>query len=260
MPGTALPTGDPTVVGPGAESQRAAIVQAAASKWGIPASTLWGVYSVETGAGQDVKTSSTGAEGSFQFEPGTAATYNYPLTNATDLKTFAAQANGAAHYLSDLFAQTGSWDQAISDYNAGPAGPYQPKYVASVQSDGSGFKATQLSSSTWGAIAAVLGIVAPVAAGAGAFDAVVGALGLGGASDAAAGDAAGGAAAGGAAGGAGGYALKGLSDLSSLAKAGGIAALLVDPSFLFRALKVVGGLVLAYFALRQFAAAGGARA
>lgn len=56
-----------------------------------------------------------------------------------------------------------------------------------------------------------------------------------------------------------GYGLKSLSNLATLAKAGGIAALLVDPSFLWRMVKIVGGLALAYIGVRQLAGAGGIR-
>ena len=61
------------------------------------------------------------------------------------------------------------------------------------------------------------------------------------------------------AGGAAGYASKALSNLASLAKAGGIAALLVDPSFLWRMIKIVGGLALAYIGVKQLANVGGAK-
>lgn len=67
------------------------------------------------------------------------------------------------------------------------------------------------------------------------------------------------AAAGATAGSAAGYASKALSSLSTLAKAGGIAALLVDPSFLWRLVKIVGGLALAYLGIKQLATAGTAR-
>jgi hypothetical protein len=53
------------------------------------------------------------------------------------------------------------------------------------------------------------------------------------------------------------YASKALSTLSGLVKVGGIAALLVDPHFLFRIVKIVGGLLLGYLAVRQLAAVGG---
>lgn len=55
-----------------------------------------------------------------------------------------------------------------------------------------------------------------------------------------------------------GYATKGLSDLANLAKAGGIAALLVDPHFLLRMLELVGGVLLLYFGLRQLGNVAGA--
>jgi hypothetical protein len=160
MPGTARPVPGAS---PGQESVHAGIVKAAAHKWNIPDTILWGVYGTETAFGSAVRTSSAGAVGSFQFEPSTASTYGYPVTNATDPKTFAAQADAAAHYLSDLFHQTGSWSSALSAYNAGPAGGPQPGYVAQVNANGGGINAIQISNSTWVAIATALGIALPIA-------------------------------------------------------------------------------------------------
>lgn len=166
---------------PGAQSVHAGIVEAAAQKWGVPSWVLWGVYGAETGFGSLVQNSSAGAVGSFQFEPGTARMYGYPLTNATDPKTFAAQANSAAHYLHDLYQQKGNWDQAISSYNAGPNGAYQAGYVAKVHANGPGISNVKLSNSTWAAIAAVMGIALPVGVAAIGPESLFGALGGGGA-------------------------------------------------------------------------------
>lgn len=96
-----------------------AAVQVAANKHGVPSWLLWGIYGKETRFGQDVATSSAGAEGSFQFLQSTAASEGYPYTNATDPATFAAQADAAALYLSQLKSEFGSWAAAVQHYSGG---------------------------------------------------------------------------------------------------------------------------------------------
>jgi hypothetical protein len=98
------------------------IVAAAAAKYQIPTSVLWGVYGEETAHGTDVKTSSAGAAGGFQFLKSTAEAYDYPYTNDQSEQVFTEQADGAAHYLSDLHQQTGSWDSALQHYSGGGYG------------------------------------------------------------------------------------------------------------------------------------------
>jgi hypothetical protein len=110
-----------------ATTKQAAAINAAAQKYGIPAAILWGVYGLETDWGGNVTTSSAGAVGPFQFIPGTARTYNYPLTNSPTDAQFQQQADSAAHYLSDLFHQTRSWDTALHDYSGGGYGLAQVK-------------------------------------------------------------------------------------------------------------------------------------
>lgn len=95
----------------------------AANKWHVPAWVLQGVYGLETSFGSNIKTSSAGAMGAFQFIPSTAAKYSYPLTNSPNDQQFAAQADAAAHYLSDLFHQYGSWDTALHAYSGGVGKP-----------------------------------------------------------------------------------------------------------------------------------------
>jgi soluble lytic murein transglycosylase-like protein len=92
----------------------------AISQYNVPADVFYGMFSKETTLGANIATSSAGAVGPFQFEPATAGSYNYPLTNTPTLQDFQAQANAAAHYLSDLYHQTGSWLHALAAYNAGP--------------------------------------------------------------------------------------------------------------------------------------------
>lgn len=101
------------------------IVEAAAKKHAVPANVLWGVYGVETSHGSNISTSSAGAKGAFQFIESTAHSYGYPYTNAHDEKTFAAQADVAAKYLSDLYHEHGSWDAALKAYSGGGYGYQQ---------------------------------------------------------------------------------------------------------------------------------------
>lgn len=104
-------------------SAQQAVVAAAAKKYGIPASVLWGVYGNETSYGSNVSTSSTGAQGAFQFEPGTAAEYHYPLTNKETSGVFKQQAEAAAHYLSVLIAANhGNVSAALEQYSGGTPG------------------------------------------------------------------------------------------------------------------------------------------
>src|ERR1039458_304440 len=88
-------------------SQIDAAVNAAAAKYKVPQSVIWGMFDNEPSLGQNVTTSSTGAMGLFQFEPGTASTYGYPMTNSPTLAQVTQQANAAAHLLSDLYNQLG---------------------------------------------------------------------------------------------------------------------------------------------------------
>lgn len=106
---------------------RQQIIAEAARRNGIPADVLWGIYGKETSFGTDVSTSSAGAKGSFQFIEGTAHSYDYPYTNATDVATFSKQANAAGKYISDLVRQSGTsgapaYEYAISHYSGGGYG------------------------------------------------------------------------------------------------------------------------------------------
>lgn len=101
---------------------RQQIVAEKAAKYQVPESVLWGVYGVETSHGSNVSTSSAGAKGAFQFIEGTAKQYNYPYTNTQNEQIFAAQADSAAHYLSDLKREHGTWDGALKAYSGGGYG------------------------------------------------------------------------------------------------------------------------------------------
>ena len=80
---------------------------------------------VETDFGRNVKTSSAGAVGPFQFEPDTARAYGYPLTNNPNRAQFLLQANAAAKYLSKLIKDNhGDVQAALSQYGGGNPGYY----------------------------------------------------------------------------------------------------------------------------------------
>lgn len=125
-------------------------VERAAAKWHINSMLLWGVYGAETAHGADVKPSSTGAQGPFQFEPETARRYGYPLnvnTNGvTNFVAFGRQADAAAHYLHDLLPGKrgedllkrgkggnweAAWEEALRAYSGGGYG------LAHVKAEGS---------------------------------------------------------------------------------------------------------------------------
>jgi hypothetical protein len=100
-----------------------AIVTEAASKYGIDPKILWGLYGTETNFGHDVKASSAGAVGPFQFEPATARSLG---VNPYDFKSAAV---GAARYLAQYKGR--GVGGMLSAYNAGPGGGYQSGYVNS---------------------------------------------------------------------------------------------------------------------------------
>lgn len=98
------------------------VLQQSAEKYGIPYNILAGVFGIETNFGQNIATSSAGAMGAFQFIPGTAKSYNYPLTNNPSAAQFQQQSDSAAHYLSDLYKEKGNWDDALHGYSGGGYG------------------------------------------------------------------------------------------------------------------------------------------
>lgn len=104
----------------GISADKKAAIDSALNKYGVPSGVFYGMYEEETSLGSDVTSSSTGAVGPFQFEPGTASSYHYPLTNSPSPQEFQQQADAAAHLLSDLRHQTGGWSTALAAYNAGP--------------------------------------------------------------------------------------------------------------------------------------------
>lgn len=113
------------------------IIHASADKYHVPAWILWGVFGVETGFGKNVKDSSAGAKGPFQFMPATAKAYDYPLTNSPNVNEFQKQADAAAHYLSDLKKKYGTWELALRHYS-GDGAPNHGYGVAAVKKANAG--------------------------------------------------------------------------------------------------------------------------
>jgi hypothetical protein len=109
--------------------RRLRIIKKAAKKQGIKPKTLYAVKVTESGPDYNPgATSYAGAEGDFQFMPPTARAYGINPRN------FKQSANAAAKYLGSSKRAGKSFGRMLSDYNAGPAGAYQPDYVASVKS------------------------------------------------------------------------------------------------------------------------------
>lgn len=108
-----------------------AIITAAAQKYGIDPKILYGVYGTETGFGSNLSTSSAGAVGPFQFEPGTAKSLGI------DPYDFKQAAYGAARYLSQYKSRGVAG--MLSAYNAGPAGGLQQGYVDTTLKNAAGF-------------------------------------------------------------------------------------------------------------------------
>lgn len=80
----------------------------------LPSGLLSKIEQAESSGGHDM-TSPVGAQGPFQFMPGTAAEYG--VTNPHDV---VQSARGAAKYLSALGSQFhGDWAKAVAGYNAG---------------------------------------------------------------------------------------------------------------------------------------------
>lgn len=106
------------------------VVRQAARRWKISTATLWGVYGTETGFGSNIKESSAGAQGPFQFMPGTAKQYG---VNVLD---FTSSAFGAAHYLHDSGANTdpdsAATHKALNTYSGGGG----QDYINKVKSNG----------------------------------------------------------------------------------------------------------------------------
>lgn len=86
---------------------------AAGAKYKIPPAVLAGVADVETDGGRAISTSSTGAIGLMQFEPGTASSLGINPNDPTQAVF------GAAKLLNQMGYQTNP-TRALASYNAGP--------------------------------------------------------------------------------------------------------------------------------------------
>jgi membrane-bound lytic murein transglycosylase B len=117
--------------------QQAQAIINAGRRYSVPYPVLAGVYGVETNYGYGTgtgRTSSAGAVGPFQFMPGTASQYGYPLTNTPTLAQFQNQANAAASYLSKHHSSSkgSDWTDAVASYNPGDPG-YASAVAAAAQ-------------------------------------------------------------------------------------------------------------------------------
>ena len=97
-------------------------INSASSKYGVPAEILLGVFGKETDFGKDDHTSSTGAMGDMQFEPGTASEYGYPMTDNPTPAQEQQQFDSAAEYLASLYKSSGNWNTALQAYSGGGYG------------------------------------------------------------------------------------------------------------------------------------------
>src|SRR5271168_1682103 len=98
--------------------QLLALLNAAEQQYGIPTDLLARQAFQESSFLPSViygGANSAGAVGLMQFEPATAAQYG-----VTNLDDPTQEIPAAAHYMSDLFTQFGSWSLALAAYDAGP--------------------------------------------------------------------------------------------------------------------------------------------
>lgn len=105
--------------GPGGVSNYTSVINAAAKKFGVPANIIGAVMSVESGGHQysasgNILTSSAGALGIMQLEPGTAKSLGENPYNTNQ------NIMGGAKYLAEMYKEFGSWTSAIQAYNGGP--------------------------------------------------------------------------------------------------------------------------------------------
>jgi len=93
----------------------------ASQQYGVPFPILYNLFGAESGYNPGA-VSSAGATGLAQFMPGTANQYGVnPLDPSSSIY-------GAAHYLSDLYQQTGSWAAALGAYSG--QGPQLQQYAS----------------------------------------------------------------------------------------------------------------------------------
>jgi hypothetical protein len=90
------------------------LIANAAAKYGVPPQVAIEVAVQESGLNPNA-VSPAGAQGVMQLMPATAA-----QLGVTDPFNPAQNVNGGVQYLSQLYAQYGSWDLALAAYNWGP--------------------------------------------------------------------------------------------------------------------------------------------
>ena len=102
-----------------------AIGQQAAAQYGVPWPVLQQLIQGESSWNANIGCNSSGACGIAQFIASTAATYGVDVNDPT------SSLYGAAHYLSDLYAQDGSWVAALTAYSGGcsPSSPCNSAYA-----------------------------------------------------------------------------------------------------------------------------------
>jgi hypothetical protein len=104
-------------------ASRRAIIDQAARRYGISPSILYGVWGAESNFGRNPGRSRAGAQGDFQFMPGTARSLGVHIGD------FRSEAFGAAKYLSQYHSR--GRRGMLAAYNAGPAGnPNNPETQA----------------------------------------------------------------------------------------------------------------------------------
>lgn len=103
---------------PGVPSVAATYVRQAAKGTGLPVSVVAAQNYVESGYGTDIGPSSAGAEGPWQFEPYTWASYsNAPFSQATN---WSASTSAYINLMNQLLKWSGgNVQQALAAYNAG---------------------------------------------------------------------------------------------------------------------------------------------
>ncbi|MHB2040110.1 MAG: transglycosylase SLT domain-containing protein [Acidiferrobacteraceae bacterium] len=104
-------SGGSTLPGP---SRYWAYYKQASQEYGVPAHLLAYQAGKESSWNPNAVNPVSGAQGMFQFEPATAQQYG--LSNPFDPH---AATLAAAHYLSDLYQQFGSWSLALASYDWG---------------------------------------------------------------------------------------------------------------------------------------------
>lgn len=107
--------GDQSQAAPASQSGAKDRLAQLEKQYGLPAGLLDSVWNAESGRGKNMR-STAGAEGHFQFMPGTAKQYG--LKNPYD---FDQSSEAAAQYYRDLFKKYGgNLEKAVAAYNWGP--------------------------------------------------------------------------------------------------------------------------------------------